>query len=514
MNAFSHLKLTLAMISLLLFGACAQTSVTPTSQPVAAPINPIESVIWLETEIAKGRQNDFHVLSPDWFSKAEGFYAKAKLSADQGSETSEILDYATKAQNALENARETSKVARTMLPEVIESRDKAHLAGAADLGEDFTDVEKDFLDLTRSIEKNNIRNTQKNALKVKEAYLALELRAIKADSIDKVRPFIVQAEEEKAEKFAPLSLSLAKKSIDDTDKFITGNRYAQEAIDQKVQESKFLAQRAISLNQQSQKLEKMKSEEIALWMEKNLHEVTTQLAAQDMRDRATVIQVDTILESITTLQDEKASLNTALDSQKKAYQDQSARYESQVVTLNQRIASLEGATNEDQKVKADLLAEQRAIEQKLAAEREFNKKYLEVQTFFRANEAEVYKQRNQLVIRLMAMQFPVGTSIISPDNYSLLGKVQRAIQTFNGPSVVVEGHTDSTGSDELNQALSKQRAEAVRAYLVANKTIQTDKIDSRGYGPTRPLASNTTPEGRAINRRIDVVINPSLTPDQ
>ena len=79
---------------------------------------------------------------------------------------------------------------------------------------------------------------------------------------------------------------------------------------------------------------------------------------------------------------------------------------------------------------------------------------------------------------------------------------------------MIEGHTDSTGGDEINQVLSKQRAEAVRAYLVANQTIRADKIDSRGYGPTRPLASNTTPEGRAINRRIDVVITPPVTPEQ
>ena len=224
--------------------------------------------------------------------------------------------------------------------------------------------------------------------------------------------------------------------------------------------------------------------------------------------------MNTILGSITQIQSDNRSLNATLETREKEYQERSTLYESQVAALNQRIAALEGTTIQDQKVKADLIAEQKTIEQKLAAEREFNKKYLEVQTFFRTSEAEVYKQRNQLVIRLKAMQFPVGTAIISPDNFALLSKVQRAIQTFDRPSVVVEGHTDSTGSDEVNQVLSTQRAEAVSAYLVANKTIQADKIDSRGYGPTRPLASNTTPEGRAINRRIDVVITPSMMPAQ
>ncbi len=401
-----------------------------------------------------------------------------------------------------------------MLPEVIESRKKAHLAGAENLGEDFTKVEGQFLDLTRAIEDNNIRYTQKNAPSVSKAYLALELNAIKAASIGKVLPLLAQAKDEKAEKYVPQSFSMAQKSVDDTDKFITGNRYAKEEIAQKVKESMFLAQRALTLNNQSKTLEKMNPEEIALGIEKNLHKITTQLSAQDMRNQAVDVQVDTIVGSITQLQNDNRSLNVALDSEKKAYKDRSALYESQVTALNQRIAALEGTTVKDQKVKADLLAEQKATEQKLAAEREFNKKYLEVQAFFRANEAEVYKQRNQLVIRLKAMQFPVGTAVISPENFALLSKVQRAIQTFDGPSVVVEGHTDSTGSDEINQALSTQRAEAVSTYLVANKTIQADKIDSKGFGPTRPLASNTTPEGRAINRRIDVVISPSLTPGQ
>lgn len=514
MKALLKINIPLAIVSFLLLGACAQTSVTPAAQPTAVVKNPIESIAGLETAIAKGKQDQLDVLSPNWFSKAEGFYAKAKKGAEEGTEISNILDNIAKGQDALNNAEETSKVARTMLPDVIESRKKARLAGAADLGDVYTKVEEQFLDLTRAIEDNNIRYTQKNGPKVKEDYLSLELLAIKASSIGKVQPLITQAIDEKAKKYVPQTLEMAQKSVADTDQYITDNRYAKEEIDQKVKESMFQAQRTLSLNNQSKTLEKMTSEEIALWMEKNLHQITTQLSAQDTRNQDVDMQVGTILESITQLQNDNRSMKVELDAKEKAYRERLALYESQVDALNQRIATLEGTTVEDQKVKADLLAEQKAIEQKLAAEREFNRKYLEVQTFFRADEAEVYKQKNQLVIRLKAIQFPVGTATISPENFALLGKVQRAIQTFEGSSVVVEGHTDSTGSDEVNQALSTQRAEAVSAYLVANKTIQPDKIAARGYGASRPLASNTTPEGRAINRRIDVIINPSVVPGQ
>jgi outer membrane protein OmpA-like peptidoglycan-associated protein len=500
------------MAFLLILGACAQTSMTPAAKSAAAHSNPTESLTSLEADLAEAKQNQVHLLSPNWYSQAEGFYIKAKKGVEEGTEISKILENIIKAEKALQDAEETTEISRTMLPNVIESRNKAQAAGAAYLGQEYDAVEKQFLKLTRAIENNNIGSAKRKAPKVSEAYLALELSAIKTGTIKKVRPVLEQAENEKASKYVPQSLSLAQKYFDDTDNFITQNRYAKEEIDKKVQESMFIARRTVVLNNQSKKLDTMKSEEIALWMEKNLHRITTQLSAQDMRNRSENIQIENILGSIKSLQAENRSLNEQLISQQHEFQKKSSSYQSNIALLNQRIAVLEGSAEKAQKATSDLLAEQRAIEQKLIAEREFNKKFLEVQTFFRANEAEIYKQRNQLVIRLKAIRFPIGSAIIIPENYALLSKVQQAIQIFDGPSVVIEGHTDSTGADEANQILSKQRAEAVHDYLVANKTIPADKIHYKGYGATRPLASNATPEGRAVNRRIDVLINPPVVP--
>ena len=106
------------------------------------------------------------------------------------------------------------------------------------------------------------------------------------------------------------------------------------------------------------------------------------------------------------------------------------------------------------------------------------------------------------------MQFPVGQSVILPENYTLLSKVQSAIRTFGEPDVIIGGHTDSTGSENLNEHLSQQRADAVRQYFVANETLPYEKVIAVGYGSMRPIASNATPSGRAINRRIDVIITP------
>jgi outer membrane protein OmpA-like peptidoglycan-associated protein len=486
----------------------------PADKPEAAHTNPIESVNRLEADISAAKQNQVHVLSPKKFTQAEALYVKAKKGLDAGAEITDILENAANSEKALRNAEETANLSRTMLPEVIESRGKAHAAGADKFGQEYDTVEKQFLKLTQAIENNRIGYAKRKAPEVSEAYLALELKAIKAATIKTVQPVIELAENEKARKYVPQSLSLAHQYYEDTDNFITQNRYATEDINKKVQESMFAAQRAVVLNNQSKKIEKLELEEIALWMEDNLHRITVQLSAHDMRNRTENHQLDNILGSIQSLQKKNRSLNDQLVSQQKEFEEKSASYESDIFELKRRIANLEGTALKDRKTKADLIAEQRAVERKLAAEREFNEKFLKVQAFFRTSEADVYKQRNQLVIRLKAMRFPVGTAVIMPENYMLLSKVQRAVETFDGPSIVIEGHTDSTGKDEANQILSEQRAKAVRDYLVANKTIPADKIHFTGYGSTRPLASNATQEGRAINRRIDVLINPSVVPDQ
>ena len=88
------------------------------------------------------------------------------------------------------------------------------------------------------------------------------------------------------------------------------------------------------------------------------------------------------------------------------------------------------------------------------------------------------------------------------------GKLQDAIRMFPASRVTIEGHTDAYGTDEENLRLSAARAVAVREYLAANLAISPEALQATGLGETRPIASNETPEGRSMNRRIDVVFQP------
>jgi outer membrane protein OmpA-like peptidoglycan-associated protein/outer membrane murein-binding lipoprotein Lpp len=141
----------------------------------------------------------------------------------------------------------------------------------------------------------------------------------------------------------------------------------------------------------------------------------------------------------------------------------------------------------------------------------FEQKYDEARQMFTPNEAEVYKQGNRLLLRLKGIEFPTGSASLPPSAYPLITKVGGVIKDFGGsPQVKIEGHTDSTGSAKINRRLSQQRAEAVKTYLISNIGLAPESVEVVGISDTRPLASNKTMEGRAENRRVDVVVIPQV----
>jgi OOP family OmpA-OmpF porin len=80
----------------------------------------------------------------------------------------------------------------------------------------------------------------------------------------------------------------------------------------------------------------------------------------------------------------------------------------------------------------------------------------------------------------------------------------QVMRTETALNVTVEGHTDSVGSDAYNMKLSQRRADTVRDYMIS-KGIASDRVTSEGFGETRPIASNDTAEGRAQNRRVEII---------
>jgi outer membrane protein OmpA-like peptidoglycan-associated protein len=459
-------------------------------EPIAKTESPAELIQKLEMDVSTARQDQVNVLSPNWFEKSEASLNAAKEKLEEGEEISDILEHIAEGRAQLLTARDKSQLSRSVLPKVIQNRTLARQAGAPSLGEDYAKVEARFLNLTRAVEKDNISYAKNRRKGVATEYRRLEIRAIKVRTLGEVRSLLQRAKRGKTFDIAPRTYQQAQQKLAEADAFISKNPYAKEQMRRKAQAALFSAKRHLEIARQAKELKDMQPESTALLIERDLQAIADKLQAPDMRDRSFDTQVENIVGSIAALQYERSAMREKVNDQQKLT-DQ----------LQARLAELEGKTKAVQSARERLLAE-----------KQFNELFEKVRTYFDPQEAEVYKREGQLIIRLKAMGFPVGQSIILPKNYALLSKVQRAVRTFDEVDLIIEGHTDSTGSEEVNDLLSEQRADAVRQYLVANGTLAYDKIIAVGYGSHRPLASNKTEKGRAINRRIDLIITPHFTP--
>lgn len=481
-------RLILPWITLLLMlflSACGGHH--PSLSKIVENKDPVEQLLSLESDLDAARAENLHVLAPRSFAKAERFYQEAQGLLERETDLSEILLKISSGRIELQHSAQTAQIARTVLADVIKVRELALAAGAKSLGAEFTATEDRFLRLTRAIEDNDLESAQKDKAKVFDSFDQLELRAIKERNLGEAHRLLDQATGNRAARQAPLTLAEAQQKLAEADAFVTDRRYQRDEIRQKAAEALFYTRRLEHIMLQSQRLEILPAEQAALYVEGLLHQTAEQLGLPDQRDKVFEGQLEAILTAIASSQQ-----------QRQDQQDEIAALEATTDQLRVQIASLEGSTHEE-----------RTARQQLIEERRFQKLFNQVQGVFGPGEAEVYKQGDRLIIRLKAMSFSVGQSVIEAANYPLLTKVQRAIALFGEPQAVIEGHTDSTGSAATNLVLSQKRAEAVRAYLVANNTLPKDNIEATGYGAERPLASDQTAAGRAINRRIDIVLIPA-----
>jgi outer membrane protein OmpA-like peptidoglycan-associated protein len=152
-------------------------------------------------------------------------------------------------------------------------------------------------------------------------------------------------------------------------------------------------------------------------------------------------------------------------------------------------------------------ADRSAAESDLEQVRERQEAVRSLGAQFGPQEAEVLlTPQGDIIIRVFGLAFGVGSAQLQEEHSPLLDKLSAAVERFPDRSLRVEGHTDDTGGREANLRLSRRRAETVAALLASRLGRDPASIETEGAGPDRPIASNATPEGRARNRRIDLIL--------
>lgn len=123
-------------------------------------------------------------------------------------------------------------------------------------------------------------------------------------------------------------------------------------------------------------------------------------------------------------------------------------------------------------------------------------------------EAEVIRDGDKVYVALPSgILFDTGKDALKAGAKESLSKAATTLKTSE-TNIIIQGHTDSTGSDSINQPLSQRRADHVLDFL-ASKGVPTSRMTAVGYGSSRPAVPNDTPENRALNRRVQLEISPT-----
>lgn len=180
-----------------------------------------------------------------------------------------------------------------------------------------------------------------------------------------------------------------------------------------------------------------------------------------------------------------------------------------LVELTKTAVKSKEQTPEEIAMQIDKGTQVETLEGELAKKQALEAKMQRAQESFSRDEAEVYRQGDRVLIRVKDLRFKSGSANLPDTSLDLLGRVRSVVESFSPSAMVVEGHTDITGKKATNMRLSEERAEAVKKYLVSTNAIQDARVTTKGAGPDKPIKTNNTAEGRATNRRVDIILEPT-----
>ncbi len=193
---------------------------------------------------------------------------------------------------------------------------------------------------------------------------------------------------------------------------------------------------------------------------------------------------------------------------------ENAKAEAEKAFKEKSTAELDAAREAIRKERESLDAERKAREaaekgrtEAEKAKSELEKKYLAALASLK-EMATIAEEKRGVVITLSgAVLFASGKSELLPIAKEKLNEVAKVLKDQGNPPLLIEGHTDSTGSAADNRKLALARADSVKSQLVS-QGYPGDKIKTAGLGPDRPVADNGSAEGRANNRRVEIIVNP------
>jgi OmpA-OmpF porin, OOP family len=453
----------------------------------------------VDSLLARAKEHKADLLAPASFKRATGYYNEASEDFKKGGKIEEIRIKVLNASDYYAKSLDVAKAGEAAFSGALAARTDAVSAGApTQQPKLWTLAEEKFNRAATDLEDGNAESGEKLGAEAKDLYRTAELEAIKSNYLSPARILIDKAKKAGVGETAPKTYARALQLVTRAEELITQNRYDTDEAREIAQEARYEADHALAIHEAigKMKFDEKNFEPTLLRIEEQFERISVALGLKARFDRGFEPPATEAVEAVKKRDAEIANASGALE---KATAGLNAR-DIEAENLRQQIASMEKRVGTLTDAEKDLQA-------KLATHRTQESTIRQVEGMFTSDEGHVLREGNKVIIRLYGLSFPVGKNTIEPQYYSLLTKVQEAIRKFPKSEVTIEGHTDAAGSDDVNQKLSESRSLAVAEYLMANMGVETP-VNSQGFGESRPVASNDTPEGRAMNRRIDVVITP------
>jgi len=461
------------------FGCATGTGLTR-----ADALSQVETLARLEAALERTDEEGLDLLAPRGVASARQSLEQA-ISAARSGDTYEAERLAQTGLDRLERATADSSKTAEALRDILANRQSAIAAGAPALLPDrFEALDEKLRAAARLAEQGNLDGAKDAGPELLSGYSSVELDALKVDATQLAEKAIEEARAEGAERHASDTFGRAKKELDLAKGILETDRSEVPRANVHARRASELANRSLFIADLVKEFDRRNydREAVVLWYQEQLETIGSPFESgvgfSSPNHQVVAGLREQIASAVAARRDAEAELSEA----------------------RERIEELEITSTVST---ADLEARLARVQQ---AQQEAEARYDRIQAMFDEDEAFVYRQGQDVLLETFGFDFPVGESEIRSSNFPLLNKIAKAIGEFDSPEVVVTGHTDATGKDETNQKLSEARAKKVGDFLIQVAEIAPEAVTTRGFGESRPVASNETVEGRARNRRIEISI--------
>ncbi len=458
-SASKTLLLTLLLNSFIVIFTAVGCSSNVKKADIPNTANPQTEITKLNADLNSAVLKNVDVLAQKDFNQAVKWYDEAQSDFESKQKQDEILDDVRTGRGYLEKAYADSENQEAKAPTLFQARQAALTAGAGtrpELRSQLKDADDDV-----SRKANSLESASADSLiKLQNKYIELEKEATVLSQLSVSQAILNGAKKDGAYDKAPLTFKKAELSLKNAEAVIATNVRNPTGFETSVRQAKedtsVLNDVMSTIKQNGKTLPENAALKIVM-QNRQIKNLKTNLSSSAKAANESV-------EAESALQAKNKQLTTALDSKESDLNSAQARIEIQ--------QAMESARKQ-----------------------------------FTSDEAEAYQQGNNLLIRLKKVSFASGKSELTDSSLPLLAKVSEVAKQLKASEIKIEGHTDSTGAAEVNKSISQARAAAVATYFKTNGFEKMD-IQSTGYGFEKPIATNKSKEGRAQNRRVDIIITP------